>query len=149
MHGRPRLYGALMAGARSMRTYVVACAVALAGICIIPAHGADFDGSRLLICANVEASDCSPGQTCTRQRPDDIGAPTFLRIDFNRKMIVGPKRTTEITFMERDGGQILLQGTDLGYAWTIALDTGSGKMAATLADRLGAIVLFGSCMAMP
>jgi hypothetical protein len=115
----------------------------------MPVHGAEFDGSRLLICANVEASDCTPGQNCARQRPDDIGAPAFIRIDFNRKTIVGPKRTTEITLIEKSDRQLLLQGTELGYAWSIALDTGTGKMAATLADRMGAIVLFGSCMAMP
>jgi hypothetical protein len=122
--------------------------LALAATCL-PVQGAEFDGSRLLICANVEAADCAPGQSCSRQRPDDIGAPAFIRIDFNRKMIVGPKRTTEITLIEKGDRQLLLQGTELGYAWSIALDTATGKMAATLADRMGAIVLFGSCMAMP
>jgi hypothetical protein len=41
----------------------------------------------------------------------------------------------------------MLQGTELGYAWSIALDTGSGRLSAALVDREGAIVLFGACTA--
>jgi hypothetical protein len=111
------------------------------------AQGADFDGSKLLICANMEAADCNPGQVCAKGRPDELGAPAFIRIDFANKTIVGPKRTTPIVGMSTDTNQILLQGTELGYAWSIALDTGSGKLAATLVDRDGAIVLFGACIA--
>ena len=131
-----------------MRSFAAACALASAAISV-PAPAAEFDGSRLLICANVEAADCGPGKSCDRRLVDEIGAPAFIRIDFNRKMIVGPKRTTEITLIEKSDRQLLLQGTELGYAWSIALDTGTGKLAAALADRQGVIVLFGTCMAMP
>ena len=109
------------------------------------AQGADFDGSKLLICANMEAADCNSGHACAKGRPDEFGAPAFIRIDFANKVIVGPKRTTPIVGMSTDANQILLQGTELGYAWSIALDTGSGRLSATLVDRDGAIVLFGAC----
>jgi hypothetical protein len=137
-----------MKKARPIKSYTASCVLALAAMGA-PVMAAEFDGSRLLICANVEAADCAPGQTCARLRPDDIGAPAFIRIDFNRKVIVGPKRTTDITLIEKGDRQLLLQGTELGYAWSIALDTATGKLAATLADREGVFVLFGSCMAMP
>ena len=109
------------------------------------ANAADFDGSKTLICANLEAADCGPGQTCSKGRPDELGAPAFMRIDFAKKTILGPRRTTPIVAMEKSAGQMLLQGTELGYAWSIALDTGSGKLAATLVDREGVMVLFGAC----
>lgn len=105
----------------------------------------DFDGSKRLICANTEASDCGPGQSCVRARADEVGAPTFIRIDFAQKSIVGPKRTSPIVTQEKSGNQVLLQGTELGYAWSLALDTMTGRMSATLVDRDGAIVLFGTC----
>ena len=110
-------------------------------------HGlaADFDGSRALICANLDASDCGPGQACVRARPDDIGAPVFMRIDFENKSIVGPKRTAPIGSLDKSGTQLLLQGTELGYAWSVALDAVSGRIAATLVDREGVFVLFGAC----
>lgn len=111
------------------------------------AQGADFDGSKLLICANMEAADCNPGQTCAKARPEDLGAPAFIRIDFANKAIVGAKRTTPIVGMSTEANQILLQGTELGYAWSIVLNTGSGALAATLVDHDSVIVLFGACTA--
>ena len=106
---------------------------------------ADFDGSKLLICANIEAVDCGAGQACTKGRPDDFDAPTFMRIDFGKKIIVGPKRTTPIVSLEKSANQLLLHGTEMGYAWSLALDTSNGKLAATLVDRNEVMVLFGAC----
>jgi hypothetical protein len=118
---------------------------ALAWLAAGTAFASDFDGSKLLICAPVEAMDCAAGEACTKGRPDDIGAPNFLRIDFAQKMIVGPKRTTPIVFMDKSNNQILLQGTELGYAWTLALDQENGTMTATMVNREEVFVLFGSC----
>ncbi len=110
------------------------------------AIAADFDGSKVLICAPVEAMDCVSGQECGRGRPADIGAPAFFRVDVGNKAISGPKRATQIQFMEKGSNQLLLQGTELGYAWTLALNSDDGSMAVTFVDREGASVLFGSCM---
>ena len=109
------------------------------------AIAADFDGSKVLICAPVEAMDCAGGQACGRGRPADIGAPAFFRVDVEKKAISGPKRATQIRFMEKGANQLLLQGTELGYAWTFALNSDDGTMAVTFVDREGAAVLFGSC----
>jgi hypothetical protein len=122
--------------------YLVA---ALAWLTAGTASASDFDGSKLLICATVEAMDCAAGEACTKGRPDDIGAPKFLRIDFAQKMIVGPKRTTPIVFIDKSNEQILLQGTELGYAWTLALDQEDGTMTVTMVNREEVFVLFGSC----
>ena len=124
---------------RVVTTLAAACVVATA------AFAADFDGSKRLICATVEARDCTPGEACFGSRPDDVGAPAFLRIDFERKAIVGPQRTTTILFMEKGERQLLLQGTEIGYAWALALDQTSGRFSASLTDLAGAFVLFGSC----
>ena len=110
-----------------------------------PAFAADFDGSGPLICAPVEAVECHSGEKCEAGIPDDVGAPAFMRIDFARKVIVGPKRTSPIRSMEKDEKQILLQGTELGLAWSMALNIMDGKMVSTFSSRDGAYVLFGSC----
>ena len=119
--------------------------VVLALITFGTALAGDFDGSKLLICAPVEALDCASGEECFKERPEDIGAPNFLRIDFAQKAIVGPKQTTPILFMDKSDTQILLQGKEHGYGWTLALDQESGALTATLVNREGAVVLFGSC----
>jgi hypothetical protein len=107
--------------------------------------GADFDGSKTLICATVDAHACDPGEVCLRGLPDSIGIPQFMRIDFAKKTIAGPKRTTEIRYTDKSADQVLLQGTERGYAWTIVLDTNDGSMTLTLVNREDAFVAFGYC----
>jgi hypothetical protein len=121
------------------------CAALGAGLAPRPARAGDFDGSKLLICAPVEALDCAAGEACAKGTPDDVGAPAFMRIDVARKAVIGAKRTSAIHFVDRSESQLLLQGTELGYGWTIAIDQASGKMAVSLVNLEGAFVLFGSC----
>jgi hypothetical protein len=59
--------------------------------------------------------------------------------------VVGPTRTSPIQIIEKTDDQLVLQGTELGYGWTVALDQETGRMSLTLANREGAFVLFGSC----
>jgi hypothetical protein len=66
-------------------------------------------------------------------------------IDFAKKTIVGTQRTTAIRLMDNDPTQILLQGTELGYAWTLALDKQRGSMTITLVNHEDTLVLFGDC----
>jgi len=124
-----------------VRIAVSALALAAAGTSM----ASDFDGSKMLICAPVEAMDCTPGAVCLRGIPDEIGAPPFIRIDFGKKLIVGPKRSSPITSLEKIESQVLLQGSELGYGWSIAVSQADGRMSATLTDNEGAFVLFGSC----
>jgi len=105
----------------------------------------DFDGTKLLICAPTEAMNCVSGEPCTSGRPIDFGVPAFLHIDVAKKTIGGPKRTTKIQIVEKSENQILLLGTELNIAWTLALNTTEGTIAGTLADRDGAVALFGAC----
>jgi hypothetical protein len=122
-------------------------ALILVGLSFISAAGSyagDFDGSNPLICATTDALDCVPGD-CTKGRAAEMGAPPFLRIDFTKKTIGGPKRTTPIVSMDVSEKQILFQGKELEFGWTLALDQESGNFSATLVNRDGAFVLFGSC----
>ena len=43
----------------------------------LSAEAADFDGSRLLICAPVEAKACAATEVCTNGTPGELGAPRF------------------------------------------------------------------------
>jgi hypothetical protein len=126
------------------RTALAAASAAL--LCSTTAvFGADFDGSKPLICATVDAHACDPGEVCLRGLPDSIGIPEFMRIDFAKKTIAGPKRTTQIRYMDTSADQILMQGTERGYAWTIALGTADGSMTLTLVSRDDAFTVFGYC----
>jgi hypothetical protein len=129
-----------------MRPPLVRAALTLATlVCVgIPlAEAADMP--QQLMCATVEALDCEAGASCLRGLPAEMGAPPFMRIDLDKKVVAGPRRSTPIVSMERNADSLLLQGTEIGYGWTLAVDTRQGTMAATLVNREGAFVLFGSC----
>jgi hypothetical protein len=79
---------------------------------------------------------------------EEIGAPEFLRIDFDKKIIEGPMRTTEIISVEKDERQLLLQGREFDFSWVLALDRASGRFSGSLTNYEGAFVLFGSCTAL-
>ena len=109
------------------------------------ALAADFDGSKKLICAPVKAMDCAEGVECVSGTPQSLGAPTFVRIDFDRKEIAGTRLTTPIRELDKSADQVLLQGIEGGLGWTIAIDSESGNWHGTMAGQDGAIILSGSC----
>ncbi len=104
-----------------------------------------FDGTKTLLCASIEAIDCMSGEACISGLPETIGAPQFLKIDFGKNEIIGPKRTTTVLHTMNTGEQTLLQGTELNMGWVFALDRATGKFTATLTDQSGAFVIFGAC----
>jgi hypothetical protein len=115
-------------------------------IAVSPAFAEDvFDGTKPLLCSSIEALDCDPGVTCERGIPEIMGAPQFLHIDFAKKEIAGPKRTTAILMMEKDDDQIVLQGYEIGLGWTLAIDRGTGNMRITFAGGASSFIIFGAC----
>lgn len=120
---------------------------ALVAACIATtAKAADFDGSKSLICAPSEVMECvSELPDCWSGTPQQAGAPAFLRIDFRKKVVIGPMRTSAIKHIDTTDEQILLQGVELDMGWTVALDRETGTVAITLTDSIGAFVLFGAC----
>lgn len=121
---------------------------ALFGGMTLPTWGADFDGSKSLLCATIDAHVCDPGVTCNRTLPADIGAPGFLSLDFAKKVIVGPARTTPMHIASKDANQVILDGTEMGFGWTMALDSTDGSMTLMIVNSDTAMVLFGNCTAL-
>jgi hypothetical protein len=105
----------------------------------------NIDGTKSLICATIQAVRCVPGEECERGLAESIGAPQFMRIDFSKKEIVGPKHTTQIRLMEKSDGQITLQGFELGMGWVLALHRGTGKATITFAGSDEGFVIFAAC----
>jgi hypothetical protein len=114
----------------------------------VPAVGANFDGSKILICAPVEAMDCGAGQACTRGLPESIGAPGFMRVDVAKKIVSGPNEDSPIQIIDTTEERLLLQGKEQGFGWTLVVEQDSGRLTTTLVDENGVFVLFGNCMAL-
>jgi hypothetical protein len=134
---------------KKMREYAMKSGSALLTIVLsivaLDTSAADFDGSKPLICATIDAHSCDPGLTCSRSLPADIGAPRFLSLDFNKNAITGPARTTPMHIASKDANQVILDGVEMGFGWTLVLDSVDGSMTLTIVNSEEALVLFGNC----
>ena len=128
-------------------------------VCLAPmsAGGADFDGSRPLLCALVDIMECDPGVGCKEVTAESINAPGFLKINFKDKQIsatreTGTQRVTPIKGMGHLDGKLVLQGMDEGVegergglAWSLAISEDTGKMILTASGEQVGFVVFGGC----
>ena len=110
----------------------------------------DFDGSRPLLCASLEAHDCGAGGDCLRGTAESIDAPRFIRLDFEQKVARakrpdGEERTTTIDIVRNDQGKLILQGAQRGLGWSMSITQESGEMALTAAGDRVVYVIFGAC----
>lgn len=120
--------------------------LALAACCSMAVFAEPISGSRRALCTTEELRDCVAGTECLNGLPAEYGAPVAMRIDFANRQVHGEQRSTKIRDIEKKDGQILLQGREMGYGWTIAIETATGAMTLSLVNREGAFVLFGRCV---
>ncbi len=111
---------------------------------------ADFDGSKPLLCATIEAIECGPGDECLEGTAEGINAPQFFRIHFNEKTLSATKengedQSTGIRTMERVDGMLVMQGIEAGRAWSLVISEYTGKMSVSVAGDREGFVLFGVC----
>jgi len=83
------------------------------------AAAGDFDGSVPLKCTAIQGHDCLPTETA---------------------LLPVTHRTT-------NKDSLVLQGSDLQFAWSALIDQKTGALTATVADNTGAYVVFGECKA--
>lgn len=122
----------------------------IAGLTLAAAAGAaDFDGNAPLTCTATAGHDCLPGQAqCAKLVPQTPG-PHEMRIDFAKKLVNTPYRTTALPIQNssKNDEQLVMQGTDLKFAWSAIVNRKSGAMTLSVADRKGSFVIFGQCRA--
>ena len=127
--------------------------VVLTGMFLFPlqAMAADFDGSKPLACAVIEAIACAPGEGCKKGWAEDLNLPQFLTVDFGKKLISGDRPNEggrlEAAIMARttQDGSIILQGAQNGRGWNLTLEERNGRMTVAAAGKDGGFVLFGAC----
>jgi hypothetical protein len=121
--------------------------LSLVALSVLPAlaSASDFDGSKSLICAPVSVIDCMRGEECLAGLPEDIDAPAFMRFDFKKKLVIGPKMSAEILLQEKTEDRLTLQGREAGFGWTIVIGARLGDMTVSLTTLNSAVVMYGSC----
>jgi hypothetical protein len=106
------------------------------------AGAADFDGSTALSCTGVSGYSCEPGKACRESK-----TPPVVLIDPPNKTLKTPYRTVllPIANSATNDEQLQFQGTSEKFAWSAIVNRNTGKVTLTIADRMGAYVIFGQC----
>jgi hypothetical protein len=106
-----------------------------------------FDGSRPLLCRADRGHDCMPGSYDCKVLEPQPEKPAFFHIDFAKKEIRSPFRTTVLTVTHTtdNAESLVLQGADLLLAWSALINKNTGALTVSIADRQGSYVVFASC----
>ena len=126
-----------------------ASALLLLAFAVVAAAAPPYDGSKPMQCSIETTMICSDPSVCVRGNADTVGLPQVLNVDVGQRVISGAAtgRTIKIAWVNKDGGRLLIGGTELGGGWTMAVAQDSGAMSSAVIVRSGGFLLFGSCTA--
>jgi hypothetical protein len=113
-----------------------------------------MDTSKPFLCASVQVNECIDGRGCEAVLPEEVNAPTFLRVDVRKREIrvLKDAPATKIRSVSRIESRLVLQGAEDGNprqpdgtGWTLSIENDTGRFVATAAILQGAVVIFGAC----
>jgi hypothetical protein len=117
---------------------------------IAQARADDLRGADKILCTSVQAMVCLADGDCEIGAPWSWNIPQFIEVDLTAKKMSSTKasgevRSTPIKNLEREGGQIFLQGVERGRAFSFAIDEETGMVSAAVAREGAAVSVFGAC----
>lgn len=106
-----------------------------------------YDGTKPMQCAISTVMVCSDPSVCVRGTAATVSLPAVLNVDVPQKVISGAAtgRTVKITSVDREGGRLLLAGSESGGSWNVAIVEDSGAMSSVVLVRNGGFLMFGTC----
>jgi len=111
----------------------------------------DFDGSKPLVCANIEVFECQPGEQCSERTIESVDIPQFFVFNLKEKTISGTLpdntvKTAKIESLTVMDGKLVLLGAQNGRGWSVVITEDTGKMTLTASDEQAGFIVFGACM---
>jgi len=122
----------------------------LASIAASTAVASDYDGSRPLVCAALEAIACRADVECKRGSAESLHLPQFFWFDTAAKTVAekgpdGQMRSAAIQSVSQNFAYMILQGTKDNLGWSGTISKASGKLTLTGSDGSAALTVFGAC----
>ncbi len=114
----------------------------------------NLSDSSSFLCTSVFASRCTPDGECEGGPAWNYNVPQFIEIDLNKKSMSttkasGENRTTPIKNLEREDGLIILQGVQLGRAFSFVINEETGVASIAVALDGHGVIVSGACTPMP
>jgi hypothetical protein len=127
---------------------MVAAWLALVGV--PTAMAGDYDGSKPLICAALQAISCQADGACKQGSVESLRIPQFFWVDVAAKTVGekdpdGQIRKSPIESATQSATHLILQGRTERLGWSATVSKSSGRLVVTGADGASALVLFGAC----
>jgi hypothetical protein len=114
----------------------------------------DLTGASRFLCASVQATKCVEGGACGIDLPWNLNIPEFIEVDLTAKKLSttaasGENRATPIAHLARENGLIVLQGFEMGRAFSFVITETTGHVAVAVATEGRAVAVFGACTPLP
>ena len=121
---------------------------------VVPAAADDLTGADRFLCAPGEVTVCAMDGECTSGPPWEFNVPDFIEMDLEAGLLKtteasGENRQTPIPRIIREDGMIVLQGFEMGRAFSFNIDEASGTMTAAAARKGLFVGAFGVCTPLP
>lgn len=121
---------------------------------VVPAAADDLTGADRFLCAPSEVTVCAMDGECTSGPPWEFNVPDFIEVDLEAGLLKtteasGENRQTPIPRIMREDGMIVLQGIEMGRAFSFNIDQASGTMTAAAARNGLFVGAFGVCTPLP
>ena len=133
-----------------MHRLVFAPLIAATLVVSFPAAADDVSGADQLICASTQATVCNNDGECETGSPATWAIPRFVEIDLAAKLLrttkaSGQNRATPIETVTRSEGLVILQGSEMGRAFSLVISEQDGTLAAAVARAGVTVSVFGAC----
>jgi hypothetical protein len=121
--------------------------VVLLAAAVVVSAAPPYDGSKPMQCAIDTVMVCSDPSVCVRGTAETINLPPALSVDVGQRVISGAAtgRTIKITSVNREGGRLLISGSEMAGSWNMAVVEDSGDMSSAVIVRNGGFLMFGRC----
>ena len=126
----------------------------LAMFAAMPVAADDLTGADRFLCAPGEVTVCAMDGECTSGPPWEFNVPDFIEVDLEAGLLKTTEaseenRQTPITRIIREDGLIVLQGLEMGRAFSFNIEEASGTMTAVAARNGLFVGAFGVCTPLP
>jgi hypothetical protein len=126
----------------------------LAMFAAMPVAADDLTGADRFLCASGEVTVCAMDGECTTGPPWEFNVPDFIEVDLEAGLLKTTEaseenRQTPITRIIREDGLIVLQGLEMGRAFSFNIEEASGTMTAVAARNGLFVGAFGVCTPLP
>ena len=130
-----------------------ACLIAASPFVATTASAERLDGSKDMVCAVIKVVGCAEGHGCVLGQAEDFDLPVLVVFDAKLKVMRGThesghKEVSPVKNMERSNDHLILQGSEEGHGWDIAIDGKTGEMSGAVVGEAVSTLVSGTCTAL-